>query len=283
MIDGFDADDGWRLVEDEFETTARLFTRHLHQAEYQRQKDLARTRNQSTVDAIAGLAHDDDNANITRAVTHENTKVNGQRAHATHGRNDDPLLSDPRLAGLMSSKRTAAPLSKIDALHSTSRAAYGFSKGQVSPPKRRTYGPLIKTEVEDDFCEQEDYDSNDLDAPSRSAKSTSHIKKVGSNAVAEHHSHESTTRKPQSNQAARQSGPATGYGSASSKPASKAQGNLVIDSDDDEDLFGSFARRKKDFAGAQVAGQQAPRIKKEANGEGRKTTMKADEIPTFLV
>src|ERR1700722_17044361 len=44
MVDGIENDDGWMMVEDELFTTARLFTTHLHHAEYQRVKGLARTR-----------------------------------------------------------------------------------------------------------------------------------------------------------------------------------------------------------------------------------------------
>ncbi|RMD42708.1 hypothetical protein DV735_g2434, partial [Chaetothyriales sp. CBS 134920] len=36
MRAGYDADDIWMMVEDEFETLAHSFTRHLHHAEYRR-------------------------------------------------------------------------------------------------------------------------------------------------------------------------------------------------------------------------------------------------------
>src|ERR1700759_4337684 len=38
MISGLEHDDGWVMVEDEFLTTAKLFTAHLHNADYQRLK-----------------------------------------------------------------------------------------------------------------------------------------------------------------------------------------------------------------------------------------------------
>ncbi|RMZ90288.1 hypothetical protein DV736_g2469, partial [Chaetothyriales sp. CBS 134916] len=36
MQEGYDADDIWMMVEDEFQTLAHSFTRHLHHAEYKR-------------------------------------------------------------------------------------------------------------------------------------------------------------------------------------------------------------------------------------------------------
>jgi hypothetical protein len=36
MVEGYDADDIWMMVEDEFQTLAQSFTRHLHHAEYKR-------------------------------------------------------------------------------------------------------------------------------------------------------------------------------------------------------------------------------------------------------
>lgn len=44
MRPGWEADDGWRMVTNEFMATAQLFTAHLAHAEYRRQKELARKR-----------------------------------------------------------------------------------------------------------------------------------------------------------------------------------------------------------------------------------------------
>jgi hypothetical protein len=178
MREGLDADDGWRLVEDEFEMTARLFTRHLHHGELQRQKQLARTRNQGAVDAITGPLDGQIQPNIQdktlpgQLQAEERSKKTVAAIHdANNGQGDDPWLSDPRLAGLMSNKHNKAPLAKIGALQSTSRAAHGYSKGQASPHKRRTYVPSA-AQHDQDFkdevfpAKQEDSDSDGLDGPS---------------------------------------------------------------------------------------------------------------------
>ena len=52
MIEGLDNDDKYVMVEDEFETVAKAFTRHLHHAEYSRLKKLAREQNAQSINNI---------------------------------------------------------------------------------------------------------------------------------------------------------------------------------------------------------------------------------------
>ncbi|KAH6631522.1 hypothetical protein F5144DRAFT_511153 [Chaetomium tenue] len=53
MIEGIAHDDQYRMVEDEFRAVAGDFTRHLHAAEYQRLKGLAKSRNSETIESIS--------------------------------------------------------------------------------------------------------------------------------------------------------------------------------------------------------------------------------------
>ena len=53
MRPGLEQDDIWVMVEDEFLSTAHLYTSHLHKAEYLRLKKLARAQNASTIQNIA--------------------------------------------------------------------------------------------------------------------------------------------------------------------------------------------------------------------------------------
>ncbi|KAB5576237.1 hypothetical protein GE09DRAFT_1215948 [Coniochaeta sp. 2T2.1] len=53
MIEGFDNDDRYRMVEDEFLSMANDFTKHLHAAEYQRLKAIANTRNAEMIRTIS--------------------------------------------------------------------------------------------------------------------------------------------------------------------------------------------------------------------------------------
>ncbi|KAL2021348.1 hypothetical protein VTK56DRAFT_7319 [Thermocarpiscus australiensis] len=69
MIEGFDHDDKYRMVEDEFRAVAGEFTKHLHAAEYQRLKNLAKSQNAETIQ------------NISRPATGEMTDL-VKRRHA---------------------------------------------------------------------------------------------------------------------------------------------------------------------------------------------------------
>ncbi|KAK0736125.1 hypothetical protein B0T21DRAFT_288148 [Apiosordaria backusii] len=69
MMEGIDKDDKYRMVEDEFLAVAGGFTRHLHAAEYQRLKGLAKSQNAETI------------SNISRPVTGEMTDM-VKRHHA---------------------------------------------------------------------------------------------------------------------------------------------------------------------------------------------------------
>ncbi|KAK3306523.1 uncharacterized protein B0T15DRAFT_492062 [Chaetomium strumarium] len=69
MIEGVDHDDKYRMVEDEFLAVAGEFTRHLHAAEYQRLRGLAKSQNAETIQ------------NISRPVTGEMTDL-VKRRHA---------------------------------------------------------------------------------------------------------------------------------------------------------------------------------------------------------
>ncbi|KAK3984054.1 hypothetical protein QBC44DRAFT_28296 [Cladorrhinum sp. PSN332] len=53
MIEGGDHDDKYRMVEDEFLDVAGQFTKHLHAAEYQRLKNLAKSQNAETIQTIS--------------------------------------------------------------------------------------------------------------------------------------------------------------------------------------------------------------------------------------
>ncbi|KAK4121681.1 hypothetical protein N657DRAFT_635697 [Parathielavia appendiculata] len=69
MIEGMDHDDQYRMVEDEFLAVAGEFTRHLHAAEYQRLKGLAKSQNAEAIQ------------NISRPVTGKMTDL-VKRRHA---------------------------------------------------------------------------------------------------------------------------------------------------------------------------------------------------------
>jgi hypothetical protein len=294
MRDGLDADDAWRLVEDEFEVTAKLFTRHLHHAEYQRLKRLAKTRNQGAVDAITGIepqalrAEGDNHQDPVQAHLLR-PAMNNSRTEVDM-RSEDLRLNDPKLAGLMSHKqKDKAPLTKIGALQSSSRAAHGFSQGQASPPKRRKYASMQvdhhahdedgtgmhATNSMDDGSEDLDLPTYRASAPHQGVKALARAKshpKGGSVGLRKDHA----SRQNAGSQLARSD--------MASKSSSRPGTDVTMASygnDDDDDDFDPFVSRRTGSTQSKLSsgeGAQSGNKKQE-----RRTSFKADEIPTFLV
>ncbi len=137
MIEGVENDDKYRMVEDEFVTVAGDFTKHLHAAEYQRLKTLAKSQN---ADAISS---------ISRPVTGEMTDLVRRRQkalglaasqrrgiHKVLGRRDIRIASDDEepwfgtsLQGLMDSPRKTLPLTSVASAVAETRAAAGYRVG----------------------------------------------------------------------------------------------------------------------------------------------------------
>lgn len=172
MREGLNADDAFIMVEDEFDATARLFTQHIHRAEYARLKRLHRSRG---VDTLAKLDHGTDTTTQqSRAVkiqieAEENARK--RKSAGTDGSEDeDEYLDDPMLARLMTADRKSNPTSLLAGLgkaKGSSRAAKGYSQ---SPRKIvRTRDVLAASQRSgpsriSSIAEDEDTDDEDLDA-----------------------------------------------------------------------------------------------------------------------
>lgn len=174
MIEGLDRDDKYRMVEDEFLAVAGDFTKHLHAAEYQRLKNLAKSQNAETIQ------------NISRPVTGEMTEL-VKRRHAALGTaarqrkgianalgkrpgraasdtdNDDflPGRAATSLRGLMDSPRKkAVPLAAI-AGGSRAAAAGHQDPPDISPSRRSALRRAITQEpgLDADSDTDDDLDS----------------------------------------------------------------------------------------------------------------------------
>jgi hypothetical protein len=155
MIEGVAHDDQYRMVEDEFRAVAGDFTRHLHAAEYQRLKGLAKSRNSETIE------------NISRPVTGEMTDI-VKRRHAAldtaskqrqgiaktlgkrAGRNESDEEASARrpatsLQGLMDSPRK--PTVPLTSLAGSRPGSNYRSAADTSPSRRRPSGQAARTMV----------------------------------------------------------------------------------------------------------------------------------------
>ena len=119
MRPGYDADDMYRMVEDEFTATAALFTAHLHHAEYQRLRKLASTRSPKTlksltrgVDANASISNElrmQKEAEKQREKTSKSLKKSGiSRTKSSKSKEDDESEdSDAAVQRLIARARNA--------------------------------------------------------------------------------------------------------------------------------------------------------------------------------
>lgn len=143
MIDGFNNDDCYRMVEDEFLDVAKEFTQHLHAAEYQRMKKAARAQNAATISSISrpvSTKMPDQTKRKVESIARAKkqaesiTKLRGNQPRELGDDSDEapgPWIGTA-LHGLMEKPRASATsLTDISEIHSSSKAAAGH-KGSVA-------------------------------------------------------------------------------------------------------------------------------------------------------
>jgi hypothetical protein len=183
MKDGLAGDDIWVMVEDEFLATAKAFTAHLHHAEYQRLKGLARAGMKRKSDGSSiGNSNDKDWAgSVGRTIARpvdgrarlsgearnwvraEELKEEQGRALMNVGADlqerkndgeeeweDDVWRSNPRLAGLMVRREHSSKL-------------VGLVGTQTQTQQQARLVERVRDDVVISLCSEDDED--DLDAP----------------------------------------------------------------------------------------------------------------------
>lgn len=163
MREGLVGDDLWIMVEDEFMMTAREFTRHLHQAEYDRLKRLAKEQNASTASDLGRSERSQGLSNQAKFRKRSEVLADKQKAllepFASEEDSDDDLWSqNPQLAGLMShDRRSSSKLSQIAIIKSNTRASLGFSQVQKqSRVSSRDVAYTSKVDSSDHSADRED-------------------------------------------------------------------------------------------------------------------------------
>lgn len=150
-------DNAWIMVEDEFISTAHLFTQHLHHAEYKRLKRIAA---QKSVEALNAIVRPVDARTEMSVELKKRKEADAKRRAATEAlqkscerrgiqdkrRSDDSeddeeemAIGDKNLAGLMVSTGTRKKVDKIrltslvGEAKSNTRAAAGYDKQKTKP------------------------------------------------------------------------------------------------------------------------------------------------------
>lgn len=159
MHEGLDRDDIYIMVEDEFQAVAKQFTQHLHHAEYVRLKNLAKTRNESTIitisrptDSITAMREETKRrkdheakaakqksalAQLKAEAAAKRPKTGSEEESDADVTKDDTPWAGTTLQGLMTSPSTSRQqmsLTGLQGVMSSTRAAAGFTK----PDARRT-------------------------------------------------------------------------------------------------------------------------------------------------
>ncbi|KAL6719157.1 hypothetical protein ACLMJK_003394 [Lecanora helva] len=185
MRPGLHADDIYIMVEDEFLSSARLFTAHLHHAEYVRLKNEAKARNASSVIArpVDGRTEmrretvmkkkGEERAErvrrgvegIVKGMPDVDDSGSGEEGE---GRDGLPWQGTQLQRFMVKSpkRRGVEGLVGLQGVRANTRAAAGFerARGGGSPTSKRVKGEAMKMEEKEDSCSDDD---DDLDAPTR--------------------------------------------------------------------------------------------------------------------
>ncbi|KAK7926824.1 hypothetical protein PG985_003822 [Apiospora marii] len=277
MIEGFDDDDRYHMVEDELLATARQFTAHLHAAVI---SQIARP----VVGGMSRLAE----KKQERASLLRKQAAAIRKGHESDSEDDDvapnSALKGTSLYTLMASPRKQVPrLDKIASFSTATRAAAGFgaSSSEMADSSRR---PSIfsssPTRRLGSVMNVDDDDSDDLDASRRPpfTKSTN-ISSTLSNLRG---SNRPQTRDPAPTAGVKRPAGSTKTPPSSSAPVSQATlpstGNMSDDSDDDlgNDPFGI----KNRISQRNERGRKRAKTTQQENSKSTPSSSK-DFIPGF--
>ncbi|KAH8696513.1 hypothetical protein BGW36DRAFT_428518 [Talaromyces proteolyticus] len=181
--EGFDNDDMYIMVEDEFYAVAQLFTRHLHQAEYVRRRKEAKEQNASVIrnlsrptDGKTAMSKEalkrKESENIHELqrqalATPRRPRTDSDDVEETGGsdleedRDDDPWYGTS-LHTLMTSPRKNRSLVGLDGIRSHTRAAAGY-RPEVARQRSDTYRPTQTTSREEPAVDPVAMSSSDED------------------------------------------------------------------------------------------------------------------------
>jgi hypothetical protein len=320
MRPGLEQDDIWVMVEDEFLSTAHLYTSHLHKAEYLRLKKLARAQNASTIQNIARPVDDrtEQSMESRRKMEGATQRIMGERAMRNlqgdmqlmgrgedEDEEEDPWMRDPRLKGLMTQRENSTQLSKIAGIRSKTRASAGYAQAsqlqvtnrevdnmdEAEVPVRRAPVKPKTISVDQTVDEDEDSDSDDLGGPARSyakplPRPTNKVET--STRTASRTSYPPTTSNATSEKRmdsfhSLKAKPSTERVQSRPNQSSSSSANLKNVSSDismDLDDFDGFPKRQT--LPNRMAGRLGRRKDGSKDDEKKRPSLKAEEVPTFL-
>jgi hypothetical protein len=141
MRPGYDADDIYKMVEDELQAVAQIFTHHLHAAEYKRLKKKAREAPPRTMGMLPGLSPSapKEVKRKFEVMALEDRQQNAVAGDTEEGKKARDPWSGTSLAGLMgSTSQPRRTLMGSQEIQSSTRAASGFGRGEGDSPSKKT-------------------------------------------------------------------------------------------------------------------------------------------------
>ncbi|KAI2871539.1 hypothetical protein CBS147323_2781 [Aspergillus niger] len=192
LREGFDNDDIYMMVEDEFYAVAQTFTQHLHYAEYIRRKKEAKLQNATTIQNIArptdGVTAQSEEAKRKAAAEDLSAQqkeglqkmVEGGRPAVDSEEDDQEEEEDDTWAGtslhdLLISPRKARSLVGMQGIKSTTRAAAGLRASAGSSAVTDGAARERQDAMGDGDQLSETTDDDDLDARTRTLTGPSRI------------------------------------------------------------------------------------------------------------
>ncbi|KAM0431881.1 hypothetical protein ACHAPT_005134, partial [Fusarium lateritium] len=289
MRPGPQRDDRYRMVEDEFLNMAHQFTTHLHRAEYNRLKSLAKTQNAATIREIERPVIGAPTL-LARRRQESARRAGKQRGFLRDDEKDETPFVGRSLKGLMESPRKEHKwISGGMAGTAATRAAAGFDSQKLSPVKLRSTPKAFSAKkrqlpVADDE-ETDDGEGMDLATPSRNpitkstrttqASSPATVRSATRPIFSTPRPLSTTTNNtPRTNSSVRP--PTTAPGKTEVSHIGKTPKHKdVHDDEDDDDPFGIKKRRiqrQKSKEQVRKVEQQTPSKKKSS----------LDDIPSFI-
>ncbi|KAK3051879.1 hypothetical protein LTR09_006833 [Extremus antarcticus] len=189
MREGYQADDIWRMVEDEFYSTAQTFTQHIHRAEYLRLRRLAKSRGAATLKSVARATDGKTAQSGEMKLKLEVEDMAKKRKAAMKDSDDensseeeDDFMQDPQLAVLMTGVQGQGAGKNLLRKHQSkanTRAAAGFLQSPENVERTRDMvgnaTSVRSTAISDDVGpggtrkaqppEPDSEEDGDLDAP----------------------------------------------------------------------------------------------------------------------
>ncbi|KAL1863498.1 transcription initiation from RNA polymerase II promoter [Paecilomyces lecythidis] len=307
LIEGFDNDDKYIMVEDEFYAIAQEFTQHLHHAEYVRRRKEAKLRNAAAINDLARptdgrteMREETKKKKLSQALSARQKagleKIKGKRPRVDSeeedelGEDEDDPWVGTSLHGLMTSPRKAQSLVGLQGIKSRTRAAAGYSQASASAdrssplrssPQMRRSQPDVQ-EIESTASE----DDNDLDVqpimatPVKRRLMTPLPKSTSSPITRKALSHERTNHSASSSGRALDSKHSTYKSPLGARSRSKM--DLLFDELDSTPHKGNPHMSKQDPASNSSPASVTPRKQPQTDDPKAKKS-RLNEVPTFLV